>query len=183
MDRSTLWATLAATGVLVLAASFVAANAAAHGAQRHTAQQLGLYLPGQHKYIPPSTTTSTTPSRPPQCGSWSTSASPTGQAMRAEYGAITHCSLDGKKWVVAAYGNPRSSGAIGVFHCASSDVSCLNGKNAHPISGWRFFKPPYRGNVTVLMVPNAESVILDNAGHQLCFSLVTDKYGRTCPSA
>ena len=180
MNRSMLRAVWASGAALVAVGVFVAVSAAANAP--HAARQLGLYTSGQRQYVPPSSAVAPpTPLSADVCGTWSASSSSTGQAIRKKYGAVIYCGLVGDNWVVAAYGNRPNNGAIGVFHCASTASACLNGANAHPIGGWRFFTPPYKGNVTELMVLNASSIIVDNAGHQLCFSLSTDQY--TCPSA
>jgi hypothetical protein len=91
-------------------------------------------------------------------------------------GDIRTCRLVGDSWVVIASNKTADGGArwaIGVYHCASTDASCHEGRNDHPLSGWTFYSPPYQEEVTILKQLDSNNLVLDNGGHQLSFDIAT----------
>ena len=96
---------------------------------------------------------------------------------RAEqYGDIRTCRLFGDSWLIIASNKTADGGArwaIGVHRCASTDASCHDGQNDHPLSGWTFYSPPYQEEVTVLTQLDSNDLVLDHGGHQLSFDIAT----------
>ena len=122
------------------------------------------------------TPTNTPPSM--VCGTWAANASP-GSALVQKYGDIRTCRLFGDSWVIIASNKTADGGArwaVGVYRCASTDASCLDGQNDHPLSGWTFYSPPYQEEVTILTQLDSNSLVLDNGGHQLSFSIATGAF-------
>src|SRR5438445_3617801 len=84
------------------------------------------------------------------CGEWSRASSTLGSTVTQRYGEIRNCGLFGDSWVINTLGRADHDGTIGVYRCDSADVSCLDGRKDHPLSGWTFYSPPYPGGVTLL---------------------------------
>lgn len=119
------------------------------------------------------TPTSTPPSM--VCGRWAGNSSP-GSALVQQYGDTRTCRLFGDSWLIIASNKTADGGArwaIGVYRCASTDASCHDGQNDHPLSGWTFYSPPYQEEVTVLTQLDSNNLVLDNGGHQLSFDIAT----------
>lgn len=107
--------------------------------------------------------------------------------LRAAYGDLTSCGLAGNAWVIAMYGaydattKTHRSGGLAVYQCRSSVSACLDPSSPHPTSGWKVHLPPYHGSVT-LLAGSSHDLVVDNAGHQICFAISTMTYLATCSS-
>lgn len=122
------------------------------------------------------------PDQPPRpaasdvCGGWSSPTSALGSAIRARYGGIRNCLLEGRTWVIATLGGHGTQPIIALYPCSSADAACMDGRQPHPLAGWRFVRPPYPGGVTVLGRPSAHALIVDVGGHQLTFDVITHRF-------
>src|SRR2546428_10569824 len=113
------------------------------------------------------------------CGVWSSASGTLGSTVTQRYGEIRNCGLFGDSWVINTLGRADHDGTIGVYRCDSADVSCLDGRKDHPLSGWTFYSPPYPGGVTLLGGGDSNKLIIDNAGHQLTFEIATGAFGES----
>lgn len=114
----------------------------------------------------------------PACGSWSSGTSTTGSYITLHYGEIRNCSLVGSTWLITTLGNSSHNGIIATYECSSNDATCLNATSNHPVTGWKFHRPPYPGGVTLLAFEpsNPNIAIIDNAGHQIDFNVQLNKF-------
>lgn len=96
----------------------------------------------------------------------------------ARYGEIRGCEVFGNQIVINTLGSSQKAlpGVIAILQCAEQDASCRDGRTAHQAVGWKFFPPPFKGGVTILEQSSPDTLIVDNAGHQICFSLSTHTY-------
>src|SRR5438128_7468127 len=113
------------------------------------------------------------------CGEWSSASGTLGSTVTRRYGEIRNCGLFRDSWVITTLGGVDSDGVIGVYRCDSSDTSCLEGRNDHPLSGWTFYSPPYAGGITLLGGGDGNKLTVDNAGHQLTFEISTGAFGES----
>jgi hypothetical protein len=164
---------LVMTVAMALASSTVACGGAAgiHGIHTGTASE------GSPQTTSSSSTTSTTASR--ACGSWSSSTSTLGAAVTARYGEIRNCLLEGHTWVITTLGGHGAEGTIALYPCSSSDASCMDAQQPHPLSGWHFVKPLYPGGVTYMGTVNDHQIIVDVGGHQLTFDVLTRQFTKS----
>lgn len=122
------------------------------------------------------------------CGEWASAKSSVGSAITQQHGEIRNCGLFGNSRVITTLGTQMLfdgviatsgiQGVIGVYRCAPEDISCLDGRNDHPLSGWTLYSPPYSGGVTVLSRLDENRLIVDVGGHQLCFNISTAAFGQ-----
>src|SRR5438128_2744091 len=113
------------------------------------------------------------------CGEWSSASGTLGSTVTRRYGEIRNCGLFRDSWVITTLGGVDSDGVIGVYRCDSSDTSCLDGRNDHPVSGWIFYPPPFPGGITLLGGGDGNKLTVDNAGHQLTFEISTGAFGES----
>ena len=181
--NATLRASVAAVGILAVGAIAVSANVIARTGNNRithpkTSQQLGQYVPNTPR---PSLNVPTKPQpSSPSCANWTVL-----NQFRAKYGDLTYCGLSGNEWVVAMYGKydtttkTHGAGGLAVYQCSPSDSACLDPNSPHPASGWKVYAPPYAGSVSVLS-GDSKALVVDNAGHQMCFSLTSLTYAGAC---
>jgi hypothetical protein len=110
------------------------------------------------------------------CGDWSAATVAVGAMVSARYGEIRGCQVFGTQVPINTLGNAREGlpGVIAIYQCAPEDTACRDGRTPHPTTGWQFFEPPYKGAVGIL--ERSRPVIVDNAGHQMCFNLRAHAY-------
>jgi hypothetical protein len=112
---------------------------------------------------------------PNECGPWSAEGTATTKAIAAKHGPIRNCMRFGGTWVIATSGGRSVPGAIGVLSC-DARTACLDGWNNPGIGRMRWLKPAgLSGGSTVLGV-DGRNLIIDYAGHQLMFNLVSDQF-------
>jgi len=118
---------------------------------------------------------------PISCGDWSGPGGVVGAMITARYGEIRQCQVYGSQIVINTLGVVKSgiSGVIAIYQCQPQDTTCKDGRTPHPAVGWTFYPPPYNGGVTVLQQSSPSVLIIDNAGHQICFNLVSHSYDRS----
>lgn len=109
------------------------------------------------------------------CGVWSAASGSTGQPVAAQYGAIDNCERVNGSWVIATEGLTGKPGVIGVDIC-HSDPICLNGQTDRGIAVWTFYPAPFTGGVRLLGIAAPGVLLIDNAGHQLHFTIATGDY-------
>jgi hypothetical protein len=180
MGRKQTWSWILSACILGAAASVVIVPRVHADVPDKVAQQLGLYSPNE--VAAPTVQPATTTPAADLCGAWSAEHAPTALAISAKYGQIRNCIKTGDNWVVTTLGSPDGSttGAVGIYACAASDSACQDGRNDHPISGWKFFTPPYPGSVTILAQHPNGTLIVSDAGHQMCFDVDTASYTNSC---
>ncbi len=115
------------------------------------------------------------------CGQWSAEDGSVGSYVTAHYGDERDCGLFYGTWVITTLGlqqpdGSRSSGVVALYHCAGADSGCLDGTTDHPLNGWSFVSPPYAGGVTLLGVREPDEIIVDNAGRQMLFNVMTGEF-------
>lgn len=115
---------------------------------------------------------------PISCGSWPAPTGEVGALISRKYGEIRSCGLYGAQFVITTLGNAanRASGIIATYACAPEDDVCLDGRNPHSSIGWQVYPPPFPGGVTVLENLSPDVLIIDDAGHQMCFNLQSHAY-------
>ena len=97
--------------------------------------------------------------------------------MAARYGELRNCTpIDSQRshWLITTLGTPRSHGVIAIYTCATA--ACRDGRNDHPIAGWRIYPAPYEGGVTLFGQPTAGSLVVSNGGHEIVFDLESTTY-------
>ena len=94
----------------------------------------------------------------------------------ASYGETRNEYRVGNTWILTTLGNKDSSGVIGLYSCSPTDSAALNGQVPLSLSGWKFYKPPFPGGVTLLDI-NGNTLIIDNGGHQITFDITTKSFG------
>ncbi|QQE80003.1 hypothetical protein [Alicyclobacillus sp. SO9] len=95
--------------------------------------------------------------------------------IRQKYGEVRNEFLLGNEWVVTTLGNQNSRGVIGIYNCSPKDTACLSGQKHLPLAAWKFYKPPFAGGVTLLL-KRRDTLIVDNGGHQITFSISTHQW-------
>jgi hypothetical protein len=111
---------------------------------------------------------------PDVCGYWTA----TYAEIARRYGEIRNCTpADSERsaWVIATLGTASARGVVAVYRCASA--ACRDGRQDHPVAGWRFYPPPYAGGVTLLGEQARDMLIVDNGGHEIVFDVATGRYG------
>jgi hypothetical protein len=110
---------------------------------------------------------STTPSTSDQCGPWSSQTASTGAAITAAYGPIVNCLTvsSGAVWVVITQGIDAKgdNAAVGVDRCSPGDTTCLDGRNDHLFSGFRWYSPPVVGQLK-LMESSGNTLYINDGG-------------------
>jgi hypothetical protein len=110
---------------------------------------------------------------PEVCGYWTA----TYAEMARRYGELRNCMpVDPARsaWVITTVGTTSTHGVIAVYQCASA--ACRDGRNNHPIRGWRIYPGPFAGGVTVLGHTAKFILIVSNGGHQITFDVATGRY-------
>lgn len=117
---------------------------------------------------------------PESCGAWASASGVVGVMITARYGEIRQCQIIGAQIVITTLGSSKEGlpGVIAIYQCKAQDTTCQNGQTRPPAKGWQFFLPPNHGGVTVLIQSSLSVLIIDNAGAQMCFSLMTHTYDR-----
>ena len=111
---------------------------------------------------------------PDVCGYWTA----TYAEIARRYGELRNCMpADDERsaWVITTVGTTNTHGVIAVYQCASA--ACRDGRNNHPIGGWRIYPGPFAGGVTVLAHAAKFVLIVSNGGHQITFDVATGRYG------
>jgi len=97
--------------------------------------------------------------------------------ITAKYGEIRNEYRVGNTWLLTTLGNKQDpSGVIGLYVCSPTDSAALNGQEPLSLSGWKFYKSPFPGGVTLLEI-NGNTLIIDNGGHQITFDITTKSFG------
>lgn len=114
------------------------------------------------------------------CNSSITSGGTVAAAIASNYGEVRSCVSAGSSWVITTLGAPGAStrhGVVAVYAC--STTACQSGQGHYSANGFTIITPPYAGGVTVLAkVPgDLQSLIIDDAGHQLTFDAITLTFG------
>ncbi len=109
----------------------------------------------------------------PSCGGASITG---GQEIAGAYGAVRGCGTYGTQLVFTTLGLPGQPGGIGTFQCHADDAACVSGGSARIGGSWMFFPAPRPGGVKILTVHTSDTLIIDNGGFQMCFSLATHVY-------
>lgn len=125
--------------------------------------------------VTPIPATATATPDPAICGAWSAADGSIGQPVTAQYGAITSCALEGGAWIVTTAGLSGQPGVIGVERCAGN-ATCLDGQTNRGINSWSFYPAPHAGAVRLLGVASPGALLVDDAGHQLRFTIATGQY-------
>ena len=110
---------------------------------------------------------------PDVCGYWTA----TYAEIARRYGELRNCTpadAERSAWVITTLGTNKARGVMAIYRCASA--ACRDGRNDHPIGGWRIYPPPYPGGVTLLGQQAKGILIIDNGGHQIRFDVVTGRY-------
>jgi hypothetical protein len=108
------------------------------------------------------------------CGYWSA----TYAEITRRYGEIRNCTpagADRSAWVITTLGTDSARAVVAIFRCATA--ACRDGRQDHPVAGWRIYPAPYAGGVTLLGRQAAGVLIVDNGGHEMVFDLATGRYG------
>ena len=128
--------------------------------------------------VPPQPPPPKTTPLPISCGDWSAPTGAVGGMIVARYGEIRGCEAYGKQIIINTLGSSQKAlpGVIAILQCAEQDASCRDGRTPHQATGWQFFPPPYWGGVTIMQQSSPDTLIIDNAGHQICFSLSAHTY-------
>ena len=111
---------------------------------------------------------------PAVCGYWTA----TYAEIARRYGELRNCMpADDERsaWVITTVGTSSTHGVIAVYQCASA--ACRDGRNNHPMGGWRIYPGPFAGSVTVLGHAAKFILIVGNGGHQITFDVATGRYG------
>ena len=137
----------------------------------------------QYTYVavPPSTVAESlrppgTSMRTSGCGtSWASASSALGRYLAPRWGQIRICTRAGRYWIATTDATGSSlEGAIAVYRCGAT--SCVPPPIAGSTRGWQVNPAPNPGGVTLLAIPNPTTVIVDNGGYQIDFSLETMSY-------
>lgn len=75
--------------------------------------------------------------------------------------------------MITTLGLPGERGVVALDSCAADDADCFNGSSDHPYANWHFYQPPYIGGATVLEGVGTNSLLIDNGGHQITFTIST----------
>jgi hypothetical protein len=108
------------------------------------------------------------------CGYWTA----TYAEIAKRHGELRNCeAIDAQRsaWVITTLGTTGTHGVIAVYRCASA--ACRDGRNDHPMAGWRIYPAPYAGGVTLLGEQATDVLIVANGGHQIVFDISTGRYG------
>jgi hypothetical protein len=110
------------------------------------------------------------------CNSPVSSGGTVAQFIAGKYGEVRSCVSTGAAWVITTLGTPGASdrqGVVAVYSC--STTACQSGQGSYTASNFTIVAPLYPGGVTVLgKVPgDPQSLIIDDAGHQMTFDATT----------
>jgi hypothetical protein len=169
-----------ASRVILAAAFALMAISVRPDAARVEPTQLSLFtaLPSNGLTVPaPREPSVSYPSpQPGICGVWTAYA-----AMTARYGELRNCGPADShrtRWVITTLGEPvRTHGVIALYTCTTA--ACRDGRNDHPMRGWKIYPAPYAGGVTWLGQPTPDTMVISNGGHEIVFDLVSRTYGGT----
>jgi hypothetical protein len=90
---------------------------------------------------------------PDGCGPWSSSDGSVGGPLSQKYGELRNCLFFDNSWIILTEGlveqnGTRLSGVVAVYRCEPTDVTCVNGQEDHPLSGWQIYQPPCPGSLS-----------------------------------
>lgn len=97
----------------------------------------------------------------------------------APYGEVRlGCALFETQWVITTLGETSTgtTGVIAIYSCTRTDAECLAGGEPSLSGDWAVYEPPRTGGVTVLGVVGSSTLVINNAGAQMCFDLTTHTY-------